>query len=158
PVLKQAERAAGKAGLTAHTETREVDDKRHKDRQAVLSFFWKRGEDAGVGRIWYCSICARVTVAQVYCAPDTRSRALASEILAEIECHSQDTDWRTWGLYGLQTEIPASYALAGQQLMNVYLQLQFQLGQSTDQIFVEQWNLANVQLKGMYLDEWFDRK
>ena len=44
------------------------------------------------------------------------------------------------------------------QLMNIYVQLSFQWGRSTDQIIVEQWGVANVQLRGAYLDDWFKQK
>ncbi|HEX5322464.1 MAG TPA: hypothetical protein VFW40_01670 [Capsulimonadaceae bacterium] len=158
PLLKRAERTSRKAGASAETETKPLEDKRHPDRSASLGFFWKANDASAVGRIWHCNTCGRVVIAQAYCESGNRGRSAAGEILAGIECHSEESAWRIWGLYGLCTQLPADYALAGQQLMNVYLQLQFQRGQSTDQLIVEQWNLANVQLKGMYLDEWFDRK
>jgi len=54
--------------------------------------------------------------------------------------------------------VPSDYDLVGQKLMNIYIQLQFKRAQSNDLLTVEQWSLANVQLKGAYLDEWFERK
>lgn len=157
PLLKKAARSA-KKGAKSEIETRPIEDRRHADRDAVLGFSWRTGDLAAYGRIWRCATCGRVVIAQLYGSPDGRGRSAASEILAGIECHSQETGWRTWGLYGLFTQVPADYTLAGQQLMNVYLQLSFSLGQSTDLLTIEQWNLANVQLKGMYLDEWFEHK
>ena len=158
PLLKRAERSGKKAGMRAETETKPLEDKRHEDRAASLGFFWKAGDSSAMGRIWYCETCERVVVAQAYCETSSRGKSQAGEILAGIDCHPAESNWRTWGLYGLCAEIPEDYTLAGQQLMNVYLQLQFLRGQSTDQLIVEQWNLANVQLKGLYLDEWFDKK
>lgn len=157
PLLKKAARLAKKGGA-GETETRVVQDKRRSDRNAVLSFSWRDSDLAAQGRIWHCETCGRVVVAQIYGVMDNRSRAQANEILSGIECHGGEIGWRTWGLYGLYSELPADFLLAGQQLMNVYLQLSFSLGQSTDLLMVEQWNLANVQLKGMYLDEWFEHK
>jgi hypothetical protein len=158
PLLKRAERSGKKAGGKAETETKPLEDKRHGDRAVSLSFYWKADDAAAMGRIWRCDTCEKVVVAQAYCEGSSRGKSLANEILAGIDCHPAENEWRAWGLYGLYTEIPGDYSLAGQQLMNVYLQLQFQRGQSTDQLIVEQWNLANVQLKGLYLDEWFDSK
>lgn len=158
PLLKKAARSAKRSGGRGETETHPLEDKRHSDRDAALGFSWRDSDVAAQGRIWHCQTCGRVVVAQIYGTVDHRSRALANEMLAGIECHSNEIGWRTWGLYGLYTELPADFMLAGQQLMNVYLQLSFQLGQSADLLTVEQWNLANVQLKGMYLDEWFEHK
>jgi hypothetical protein len=158
PLLKKAARSAKKTGTRAETDTHPIEDKRHDDRDAILAFSWRDAGLAAQGRIWHCETCGRVMVAQIYGVLDSRGRAMANEILAGIECHSHEIGWRKWALYGLDTEVPADFGLAGQQLMNVYLQLSLQLGQSTDLLMVEQWNLANVQLKGMYLDEWFEHK
>jgi hypothetical protein len=166
PLLKEAERSARRAHEKVSLEKHPVDDECHVERSASLAFSWKpdRGEgsqragQAGIGRIWHCGACGRVVVAQAYCQPGGKSFHSAQEMLAAIECHPKEAGWHTWGLYGLVAQVPADYALAGQQLMNIYLQLLFQRGQSTDQISVEQWSLANVQLKGMYLDEWYEKK
>ena len=79
-------------------------------------------------------------------------------ILRSIRCHGNDLQWRTWGLYDLLAEAPSDFELASQKVMNIYLQLLFRRGRSNDMLTIEQWSLANVQLKGVYLDEWFERK
>ena len=42
--------------------------------------------------------------------------------------------------------------------MNIYVQLPFVRGNSQDTISVEQWGVANVQLRNAYLDQWFQDK
>ena len=67
------------------------------------------------------------------------------------------------GVPGLCTtcirEVPSDYALKTKpQLMNIYVQLPFVRGNSQDTITVEQWGVANVQLRNAYLDQWFQDK
>ncbi len=156
PLLESAKRQAKKLRLQPDSQQRQIEDSRHPDRSATLGFRWK-SDSAAEGRIWYCNTCRRVVVVQVYGPATGRFRAKAGEILDTILCHGVANTQR-WSLYGLDVEIPESYSLSGQQLMNVYIQLQFRLGQSADSLTVEQWNLANVQLKDVYLDEWYARK
>jgi hypothetical protein len=82
----------------------------------------------------------------------------AGDVLASIACHPRDEDWRVWSLYDLQTAVPAGFSLAKQpQLMNIYVGLGFER-HAGESITVEQWGVADVQVKGRYLDEWFREK
>ncbi len=98
-------------------------------------------------------------IGQVVGQPGRDLTATANDVLASLRCHPAETGWRTWALYDLATQLPADYALKGQpQLMNVYLQLVFQNGQSLDTLTVEQWSMAGTQIKGAYLNEWYRGK
>jgi hypothetical protein len=99
-----------------------------------------------------------VVIAQVYGAGGQRFTDLANRMLVGIGCHGEEIGWRVWSLYGLETSIPADFVLTGQQVMNIYLQLKMTRGRTDDKVTVEQWSLANVQLKGAYLDQWFETK
>ena len=62
-------------------------------------------------------------------------------------------------MYDLHTEVPSDYTLSGKlQLMNIYVQLPFSRANTLDTITVEQWGVANVQLRNAYLDQWFRDK
>jgi hypothetical protein len=156
PLLQTVKRESKKSGAEAEVVTAPIADT-GKGRDVSVAFRWS-GSRAGSGRIWHCTKCARVVVAQVYGVPSSSFNRESKAILESIACHSSDAEWRTWGLYGLLVDVPADFTLIGQQLMNVYLQLKFQRGGSLDQLMVEQWSLANVQLKNSYLDEWYDLK
>jgi hypothetical protein len=100
-----------------------------------------------------------LVIAQVIGGTGGEGAGIAADVLRSLECHSPEPGWQTWSLYDLLTQIPADYALSGKpQLMNIYVQLLFARGQSQDRVSVEQWGVANVQLRGAYLDEWFRDK
>ena len=158
PFFQAVVKGARKQKQLAKTESHPVSEERFPERNAVRAFGW-RSDRKGVGRIWHCAECGRLCIAQVVGAAGGGLSATASDVLASLQCHSPEAGWRTWGLYDLLTQVPADYALQGQpQLMNVYLQLGFQRGQSQDTISVEQWSVADVQLRGAYLDEWYRSK
>jgi hypothetical protein len=149
---------ARKQKLTAETKSKVIEDERHPERDASRSFTW-RSDRRGIGRIWHCGECGRVMIAQVIGTSGGDWSSAAADVLRSLECHSDEAGWRTWSLYDLLTQIPADYALSGKpQLMNIYVQLMFRLGQSLDTVSVEQWGVANVQLRGAYLDQWFRQK
>ncbi len=151
-------KAARKQKALAKTESHAVTDDRFPERDAQRAFGW-RTDRTGVGRIWHCKECGRMCIAQVVGQPGRDFTATANDVLASLRCHPAEIGWRTWALYDLVTQVPADYALKGQpQLMNVYLQLVFQNGQSLDTLTVEQWGMAGTQLRGAYLDEWFRGK
>ena len=153
-IIKSAKRQK----IVAVTQVKEVQDSKHPERQGLRSFTWKADRKA-VGRIWHCEECGRVIIAQVLGGPRDDFNSLAADVLQTLDCHPVDSEWRLWSLYDLQTELPADYALTGKpQLMNIYVQLPFMRGTSMDSVMVEQWGVANVQLRGAYLDQWFREK
>ena len=151
-------KSAKKQKTVAESKSKPVEDPRRPERDASRSFSW-RSDRRAVGRIWHCTECGRLVVAQVLGTPRDEFAGTAQDVLQSMECHPSEVGWQTWSLYDLLTQLPADYSLLGQpQLMNIYVQLQFGLGQSLDTINVEQWGVANVQLRGAYLDEWFQKK
>ena len=158
PFFKTIIKGARKQKTLTKTESKALNDERYPERDAMRSFGW-RADRKAVGRLWHCTECGRLCIAQVVGSAGGDFTGTANDVLASLQCHSPEPNWRTWGLYDLLTEVPADYTLKGQpQLMNVYLQLAFQRGQSLDMLNVEQWSVANVQLRGAYLDEWYRSK
>jgi len=152
------EKSAKRQKIAATSQIKEIEDKRHPERVGLRSFGWKADRKA-VGRIWHCADCGRIVIAQVVGGPRDDFSNLAADALGTLECHSADADWRLWSLYDLMTQVPSDYALTGKpQLMNIYVQLPFTRGHLLDTVTVEQWGVANVQLRGAYLDEWFRGK
>jgi len=121
--------------------------------RTVAGFTWL-GDRKAVGAVWYCRTCRRVVIAQVL-GPRSGKGAfgtVSEAILGSLECHDREAGWRTWALYDLVTQVPSEYALASQQLMNVYLRLSF--AHKASRLTVEQWALANVARRDAYLDVW----
>lgn len=155
--LTAIERDAQKQKISVESKSTPVVDKDNPERTSSRSFVF-RTDRKGVGRIWYCAACRRTVIAQVVMGVKT-DVALPRQVLDSLRCHGVDQDWRVWSLYDLHTEVPSTYSLLRKpQLMNIYVQLAFQWGRSTDEVQVEQWGVANVQLRGAYLDDWFRQK
>lgn len=148
---------AKKRKITTETKSTPIEDADHPERTSSRSFVF-RTDRKGVGRIWYCSKCKRTVIAQVITGVKT-DIAIPRQVIDSMRCHPVEDDWNLWSLYDLRTQAPATYSLLRKpQLMNIYVQLTFQWGRSTDEITVEQWGVANVQLRGAYLDDWFKQK
>jgi len=156
--LASIEKGAKRQKVATVTQTKALQDTRHPERTGMRSFTWKADRKA-VGRIWHCSECMRVVIAQVVGGVRDDFGGLAADALQTLECHAADADWRVWSLYDLHTQTPSDYSLKTKpQLMNIYVQLPFVRGNSMDSLTVEQWGVANVQLRGAYLDQWFRQK
>lgn len=156
--LGSIEKGARRQNVAAQTRVKEAADARRPERAGMRSFSWKADRKA-VGRIWHCQECARVVIAQVVGGAGDDFSGLAADALGTLECHPADSEWRVWSLYDLHTQMPADYALSAKpQLMNIYVRLPFVRGNSLDTVTVEQWSVANVQLRGAYLDQWFRQK
>ena len=156
--LASIEKSAKRQKIAATTQVKELRDARHPERSGLRAFIWKADRKA-VGRIWHCAECMRVIIAQVVGGVRDDFGSLAADALQTLECHPPDGDWRVWSLYDLHTQVPGDYALKTRpQLMNIYVQMPFVRGNSQDTLTVEQWGVANVQLRGAYLDQWFGDK
>jgi len=154
--LASIEKTAQKQKIAADTDSKEVESGSHEGRTAERQFSW-RSDRKGAGRIWHCSVCGRVVIAQVVGGKSDDIGLLEQTAIGEMLCHQQD--WENWCLYDLNTAVPTDFVLNKQpQLMNVYVQLGFLRGRSTDTLTVEQWGVAEVQLRGQTLKDWFDRK
>ena len=136
-------------------ETRETDAPRGVTRseRIVAGFTWT-GDRKAIGVVWHCRTCRRTVIAQVLGARSGKGglSGVAQEVLGSVACHGHDPNWRTWAFYDLVTEVPAVYKLAGQQLMNVYLRLDF--ADKTARLSIEQWSLAAMARRDAYLDVW----
>jgi len=128
-----------------------------RDDRAVAGFTWI-GDRKAIGAVWYCETCRRIVIAQVMGERSGRGglSGIADRILASLRCHGDDAAYRTWALYDLITEVPVEYKLSGQQLMNVYLRLEF-TARKTAKLCVEQWAVANVARRDAYLDAWLQK-
>ena len=156
--LDTVEKSAKRQKISAVVQIKDMADARRPERLGLRGFTWKADRRA-VGRIWHCAECGRVIIAQVLGGTRGDFAAIAAEVLQTLQCHAEDSDWRTWSLYDLHTEVPSDYALSGKpQLMNIYVQLPFSRANTLDTITVEQWGVANVQLRNAYLDQWFRDK
>jgi hypothetical protein len=135
--------------------TKETDAPKYviRPERTATGFTWTADRKAQ-GAVWHCDVCRRTVIAQVLGSPSGKSGfgTTAEAVLGSLRCHGEDPDWRTWALYDLQTQVPSSYRLESQELMNVYLRLTF--AQKTARLTVEQWSLANVARKSSYLDVW----
>ena len=136
-------------------ETRTTEGFRPVSRpdRTTAGFTWT-GDRKAIGAVWYCQTCRRVVIAQVLGARSGRGglSGVAEAVLGSLRCHGDNTEWRTWALYDLQTQVPAHYELEAQQLMNVYLRLTF--AHKTAKLTIEQWAMANVARRDAYLDVW----
>lgn len=124
----------------------------HSERTAA-GFTWS-GDKRGIGAVWYCAHCHRVTIAQV--TGDVSGKGgivgASDSVLGSLQCHDAEPGKRVWAIYDLKTVIPSDFALTTAQLMNVYLRLSF--ARNTTRLSVEQWAVANVARKEAYLDDW----
>lgn len=136
-------------------ETKAVDAPRgvlRSDRTAS-GFTWNSDRKA-IGAVWHCRTCRRTVIMQVLGPRSGKGglSTIAQDVLGSFECHGADPAWRTWALYDLVTQVPADYKLVAQQLMNVYLRLQF--AHKTARLTIEQWSLATMARRDAYLDVW----
>ena len=156
--LQAVEKEARKSKTKCDLKSKPVSNDPHVERQNVQSFTWK-SDRRGHGRVWYCSECKRILIAQVVSTARHDISGLAQDILSSIECHHVNPAWGAWSLYDLFTEVPADYSLKRQpQLMNIYVQLNFEQANSQNNVSVEQWAAADLQLRGHYMDQWFKAK
>ncbi len=123
----------------------------------VVGFTWV-GDRKAIGAVWYCETCRRIVIAQVMGERSGKGglSTIAERILTSLRCHGDNPGYRTWALYDLVTDIPVEYKLSGQQLMNVYLRLEF-TARKTAKLCIEQWAVANVARRDAYLDIWLQK-
>ena len=151
-VLRDTAKKKKLAVITKDTDAPRGVTSDHPERSAA-GFTWT-GDKRGVGVVWFCATCRRVTIAQVTGDVSGKSglTALADALLGSLACHDLEPNRRVWAIYDLQTVVPTGYVLTTAQLMNVYLRLSF--ANRTARLSVEQWSVANVARKTAYLDDW----
>jgi hypothetical protein len=149
-LLKETEKHARKEHVRfeCHLKPEHIEGERR-----AINFSWVGG-GRGQGKIWHCTQCNRVVMAQV--AGLTKDHAAIASVAAKLFGTLQDhsIDGRDlWALYDLQIEVPNTFRLKEQQLYSGHLKLVF--GRSGERLVVERWGLASTTLKRFTLDEWF---
>ena len=121
--------------------------------RTAMNFSWT-GEGRGQGKIWSCSRCKRVVIAQVVGLARDQSAisAIASQLFSTLHDHAED-GLDLWALYDLQVKVPEDFLLEEQKLLSGYLSLTF--GRKGEKIFVDRWGLAKMTLKKFTTEEWF---
>ncbi len=121
--------------------------------RTAMNFSWT-GAGRGQGKIWFCSKCRRVVIAQVVGLMKDHGAmsSIASQLFATLHDHSEE-GFDMWGLYDLQLKVPDDFILEEQKLLSGYLSLTF--GRQGEKIFIDRWGLANVTLKKFTEAEWF---
>lgn len=142
--LATLEKASSKKKVKFSSKLREEAD-------GSVSFNW-RANELGQGRLWYCSECDRVTIAQVVSARDENVSHIVPVMLDSLRDH-RDDGWKDWALYGLEFAIPANYRIEKQSLMSGYLSLSFKDRAKT--LVVERWGLASTLLAKDSIEEWY---
>jgi hypothetical protein len=148
-LMKESAKQARKARVAFESSIK--PEKTEGDRISV-NFSWA-GAGRGQGKIWHCSVCNRIVVAQVVGERGDQAAiaSIASQLFKSLQDHSDD-EWELWALYDLQTYIPSSFRLESQKLLTGHLQLRFTRG--GERIYLDRWGLANVTLKKFTADEW----
>jgi hypothetical protein len=123
------------------------------DERSAINFSWTDA-GRGQGKIWQCSTCNRIVIAQVVGLMKDQAAisAVASQLFATLEDHPTD-GYDLWALYDLQIGIPEDFRLEEQKLLSGYLHLSFARG--GEKIIVDRWGLANVTRKKFSLADWF---
>jgi hypothetical protein len=155
-ILKDAAKEAKKSGRAPfECQTRPEKAEGLNDERMAMGFTWT-GAGRGQGKIWRCSTCNRVVMAQVVGLQKDHNQigAVASQLFATFQDHSVDGN-DLWALYDLQAEVPTEFHLAAHRVMSGHLHLAFARG--AERILIDRWGLANVALKRFKLEEWFER-
>ncbi len=151
-VLKDSDRSAKKAGTSFESSTRSEKIEGDELERTAIPFSWTGG-GRGQGKIWHCSECNRVVVAQVIGISRDASQvqSVAAGLFATLHDHSKDS-LDLWALYDLQLKVPETFRLHQQQVMSGHLRLVFLRG--GEMIVVDRWGLASMTLKRFKPEEW----
>ncbi len=146
---KQAKKAKKEFESNIKPEKAEGPD----DERTAINFTWT-GEGRGQGKIWHCSHCKRVLMAQVVGLQKDGGAmaAVAAQLFSTLHDHAED-GYDLWALYDLEAEVPEDFRLESQKLLSGYLHLKFLRG--AEQIVIDRWGLANMTLKKFTLADWF---
>ncbi len=152
-LLKENAKQSKKAKVAFDSNIKPEKTEGDNDERKAMNFSWS-GEGRGQGKIWYCSKCRRLVIAQVVgmVKDNANIGQVASALLGSLRCHSDD-GFDTWALYGLEIGIPEDFRLETQKLTSGHLHLAF--ARSGERVIVDRWALANMTLKKFTLAEWF---
>ena len=151
-ILKDTAKQAKKAKSTFESSSKPEKIEGEDGERTAINFSWS-GEGRGQGKIWHCTVCNRILVAQVVgLAKDGGAiGAVASQLFSTLQDHAVG-GYDRWALYDLQADIPEDFKLEEQKLLSGYLRLVFQRG--AERIVIDRWGLANMALKKFTLAEW----
>lgn len=152
-MFQDTAKQAKKAGAAFESSIKPERTEGPEGERTSMNFSWT-GAGRGQGKIWYCSRCHRVVIAQVVGLARDQSgiAAIASQLFASLHDHSEN-GYDLWALYDLQMEVPDDFRLQEQKLLSGYLSLTF--GRHGERIILDRWGLANMTLRKFKLDEWF---
>jgi len=152
-MFQESAKQARKAKTTFESSIKPEKREGPNGERTAMNFSWT-GAGRGQGKIWQCSHCRRIVVAQVVGMPKDGGAiaAIASQLFASIQDHSVD-GYDLWALYDLKVEIPDDFRLQEQKLLSGYLSLTF--GRHGERIILDRWGLANMTLKKFKLEDWF---
>src|SRR6266849_8180744 len=118
---------------------------------APLTYSWASDQKA-LGLIYHCGECHRLVIAEVVGAPDADFSG-AAPILSSIQEHGEG-GWNTWGVHGLNAQVPEAFQLERHTLVTGHIMLRFR--SRSRLLILQQWGLANVALKGTDVAEWYE--
>jgi hypothetical protein len=151
-ILKETAKQAKKNKASFDSTVKPERTEGEQGERTAMSFSWT-GIGRGQGKIWYCSVCRRIVVAQVLGTQKQSALAnVAAQLFATLHDHGVD-GYDLWALYDLEMEVPTDFRLDEQKLLSGHLQLTF--GRNGERIVVDRWGLANMTLKRFKVDEWF---
>lgn len=152
-ILKETAKQARKAKSAFESSIKSERTEGPEGERSAINFSWMGG-GRGQGKIWYCSVCHRIVVAQVVgmARDQAAMAAVASQLFASLHDHDVE-GYDLWALYDLQMWTPSDFRLEDQKLLSGHLQLTF--GRSGEKIVMDRWGLANMTLKKFKLEEWF---
>ncbi len=151
-LLKDTAKDAKKSKVAFESQIKTQKTEGENGERSSINFSWT-GAGRGQGKIWSCSNCSRVVIAQVIgMAKDHNAiGAIASQLFATCEDHSSD-GFDLWALYDLKCQVPVDFVLQSHKLLSGHLQLVFWRG--AERIVIERWGLANITLKKFTTPEW----
>lgn len=116
-----------------------------------ISFRWKASQQ-GHTLISSCNSCGRQVLAQLYAPLDDNLPEIADAVFATFRDHPVN-GWHNWSLYDFNFRVPADFQLLSQSLLLGRLEFAFQ--RKAERLIFSQWAVAQTQLAGKSLLEWF---
>ena len=152
-MLKESAKQAKKAKKEFESNLKPEKAEGPNDERTAIHFTWT-GEGRAQGKIWQCSHCKRIVMAQVVGLQKDGGAisSVAAQLFSTLHDHAED-GFDLWALYDLEMELPEDFRLESQKLLSGYLRLKFLRG--AEQIVIDRWGLANMTLKKFTLAEWF---
>lgn len=152
-MLKETEKQAQKEKMLFESNLKPEQREGEEGVRRSINFSWN-GIGRGQGKIYHCTHCNRVVMAQVLAIGKDRSfiPEVASQLFATLQDHSIDGR-NLWALYGLQIEIPENFRLTEQKVFSGHLRLVFH--NKGEKIIVDRWGLADTVMKRLSLEDWF---